>query len=173
MLSTTMNDAVNEQIKWELYSSYLYLAMSAHFAGRGLDGFAHWMRLQAQEELLHAMKFYDFVIARGGHIHLQTVDAPPNDWKSPLAVFEATLTHEEHVTARINNLVNLALDERDHASNIFLQWFVTEQVEEEANVGEVLHKLRLVGDAGEGMFMLDKELGGRILGATAQAAAGA
>lgn len=169
MLSDTMTKAVNEQIKWELYSGYLYLSMSAWFADKGMPGFTHWMRLQAQEELMHAMKFYDFLIERGGSVELHAVDAPPKSWASPLAVIQETLKHEQSVTARINELMNLAMNERDHATTIFLQWYVTEQVEEEDNVGDVLAKLKLVGDKGEGLFMLDKELGQRVLGASAQA----
>lgn len=164
MLTDKMNDAINEQIKWELYSSYLYLSMSAKCAEMGLGGFAHWMRLQADEEREHAMKFYDYVLERGGSVDLRPIDAPPSSWDNALAIFEETLKHERHVTARINDLVDVALAEKDHATNIFLQWFVTEQVEEEDNVGTVLDRLRLVGPAGEGLFFLDKELGTRVLG---------
>ncbi len=162
MLSQTMNKALNEQIKWELYSGYLYLSMSAYLNGLGLDGCALWMRYQAQEELMHAMKFFDFVNSRGGQPQLAAIDAPPAEWKSPLAVFEQALEHEQHVTKRINDLVDVALGERDHATNIFLQWFVTEQVEEEEHVGGIVNKLKLVGDGGEAMFMMDKELGQRL-----------
>jgi ferritin len=162
MLSKKMDKALNDQIKWELYSSYLYLSMAAYFADLGLGGFAHWMRMQAQEEEFHAMKFYDYVLERGGRVVLQGIDAPPSEWKSPLDAFEETLKHEEHVTSLINDLVDLAIKEKDHATNIFLQWFVTEQVEEEDSVNEVLSKLKLVGDGGEGLFMLDKELSARV-----------
>ena len=165
MLSETMTNAINDQIKWVLYSGYMYLSMSAYFSDLGLNGFAHWMRLQGQEELEHAMKFYDFVLERGGKITLQAVDAPPNAWQSPLDAFEETLKHEQLVTSRINDLVNMAIDERDHATNIFLQWFVTEQVEEEASVGEAVDKLKLVGEGGEGLFMIDKEMGMRTMSA--------
>jgi ferritin len=158
VLSKTMNTALNEQIKWELYSGYLYLAMSAHLNHIGLSGFSTWMRFQALEELLHAMKFYDFVNERGGSVELLAVDAPPSEWKSPLELFEQTLEHEQQVTRRINALVDTAMAERDHATNIFLQWFVTEQVEEEDNVGDIVNKLKLVGNGGEGLFMLDKEM---------------
>ncbi len=158
MLSDTMNQALNDQIKWELYSSYLYLSMSAQLNNIGLGGFSSWMRYQAQEELIHAMKFYDFVNERGGKVTLQAIDAPPNAWKNTLEIFEEALGHEQLVTKRINDLVDLALSERDHATNIFLQWFVTEQVEEEDNVGDIVNKLKLVGDDGKALFMMDKEL---------------
>ncbi len=169
MLSKTMNTALNEQIKWELYSGYLYLAMSAHLNHIGLGGFSTWMRFQAHEELLHAMKFHDFVNNRGGRVELLAVDAPPSEWKSPLEVFEQALEHERQVSRRINNLVDTAIAERDHATNIFLQWFVTEQVEEEESVGDIVNKLKLVGDGGEGMFMLDKEMAQRTPPAPVQA----
>jgi len=161
MLSDKMNLALNEQIKWELYSSYLYLSMSAYFANLGLPGAANWMRVQAQEELVHSMKFYDFILERGGSVALKAIDAPPVKWSSTIEVFEESLKHERLVTARINNLVDLAIVEKDHATNTFLHWFVTEQVEEEASVGGVLNQLKLVGKAGEGMLLIDKELGVR------------
>lgn len=158
MLTEKMNTALNDQIKWELYSGYLYLSMSAHLNSLGLSGFALWMRYQAQEELTHAMKFYDFVNERGGQVDLHAIDAPRKEWKSPLEVFENALEHEQLVTKRINDLVDTALEERDHATNIFLQWFVTEQVEEEDNVGDIVNKLKLIGDTGNSLFMMDKEL---------------
>ena len=163
MLGKKMEAAINEQIKWELYSGYLYLSMSAWFAGQGLPGFAHWMRLQAQEEQVHAMKFYDYVLERGGMVELEAIDKPDNTWDTPLACIEHTLEHEQLVTSRINDLMSVALDERDHAASIFLQWFVEEQVEEEDNVGEVLDKLKLVSKDGAGMYMLDKEMALRVL----------
>lgn len=171
MLSEKMEKALNDQITWELYSSYLYLSMSAHFLSVNLGGFANWMRVQAQEELLHAIKFYDFVNERGGRVVLQTVKAPPSEWTTPVSVFEDTLKHERQVTKRINDLVDVALKEKDHATNIFLQWFVTEQVEEEASVKEILEKLKLLGDARGGLFMMDRELAQRVF--TPPAASGA
>ncbi len=162
MLSEKMEKALNDQIMWELYSSYLYLSMSAHFLSVNLGGFANWMRVQAQEELVHAIKFYDFVNERGGRVVLQTVKAPPSEWTTPVSVFEDTLKHERQVTRRINDLVDVALKEKDHATNIFLQWFVTEQVEEEASAKEILEKLKLLGDARGGLFMLDRELAQRV-----------
>jgi ferritin len=164
MLSEKMQDAINGQLNAELYSSYLYLSMNAYFKSINLDGFAHWMYYQAQEELAHAMKFYDFINQRGGRVDLLKIEAPPLQWDSPRAVFEATLEHEQKVTGLINKLVELALAEHDHATNIFLHWYVTEQVEEEENVGGVLEQLKLMGDAKGGLFMIDRELAKRSPG---------
>jgi ferritin len=161
MLTEKMQTALNGQLNAELYSSYLYLSMNAYFKSINLDGFANWMYYQAQEELEHSLKFYDFIIQRGGTVQLQQIAAPPTEWGSPLAVFEATLAHEQKVTGLINNLVDVAHEERDHATNIFLQWFVSEQVEEEENVGGVLEQLKLMGDAKGGLFMIDRELAKR------------
>lgn len=162
MMSKTMEKAINGQINAELYSSYMYLAMSAWFSGKGMAGFANWMRQQAQEEMFHAIKMYDFVGERGGKVLLEAIDKPPGDWKTSIEVFQATLAHEQKVTGLINNLVNQAMDERDHASNIFLQWFITEQVEEEANVSAILDKLKLIGKETGGLFALDQELAQRV-----------
>ncbi len=162
MVNKTIEGALNQQVNAELYSSYLYLSMSAYFRSINLPGFANWMRVQAQEELVHAMKFYDFINERGGRVTLQQVEAPPTEWSSPRDVFENVYKHEQKVTGLINDLVNLAVGERDHATNIFLQWFVTEQVEEEASAEEVVQKLKLVGDDSGGLFMLDGEMGQRV-----------
>ena len=161
MLTEKMQTALNGQLNAELYSSYLYLSMNAYFKSVNLDGFANWMYYQAQEELEHSMKFYDFVIQRGGKVQLTQIEAPPTEWDSPMAIFEATLEHEQKVTGLINDLVEVALEERDHATQIFLQWFVTEQVEEEDSVGNVLEQLKLLGDAKGGLFMMDRELAKR------------
>jgi ferritin len=161
MLTEKMQKALNGQLNAELYSSYLYLSMNAYFKAVNLDGFANWMYYQAQEELEHSMKFYDFIVQRGGKVQLQQIEAPPAEWGSPLAVFEATLEHEQKVTGLINDLVEIAHEERDHATNIFLQWFVSEQVEEEESVGGVLEQLKLMGDAQGGLFMIDRELAKR------------
>ncbi len=161
MLTERMEEALNQQVNAEMYSSYLYLSMSAYFESINLKGFANWMKVQAQEELLHAMKIYDFINERGGRVKLTAIDAPPTEWDSPLAAFEAVYEHECKVSGLINDLVNLALEEKDHASHIFLQWFVTEQVEEEASADEIVQKLKLMGDARGGLFMLDRELGQR------------
>jgi ferritin len=161
MLTEKMQTALNGQLNAELYSSYLYLSMNAYFKSVNLDGFANWMYYQAQEELEHSLKFYDFVIQRGGKVQLTQIAAPPTEWDSPIAVFEATLAHEQKVTGLINDLVEIAHEERDHATNIFLQWFVSEQVEEEESVGGVLEQLKLMGDAKGGLFMIDRELAKR------------
>ncbi len=170
MLNEKLQDALYHQLNRELYSSYLYLSMSAWFQSINLAGFANWMRIQAQEELVHAMKLYDYINERGGRVALRDVEAPPVEWKSPLAAFEHVREHERAVTGLINGLVDLAIKERDHATNGFLQWFVTEQVEEEASANEVVQKLRLVGEDGGGMFMLDQELGARVFTPPADAA---
>jgi ferritin len=170
MLSEKMQDALSGQLNAELYSSYLYLSMHAYFKSINLDGFANWMYYQAQEELTHAMKFYDFMNQRGGRVKLLKIESPPDEWTSPLKVFEATLAHEQKVTGLINELVEKALAEHDHATNIFLQWFVSEQVEEEESVGGVLEQLKLMGDAKGGLFMIDRELAKRSPGGGADEA---
>ena len=162
MIGAKIEEAFNEQINWELYSGYLYLSMSAYFLSIHLNGFANWMRVQALEEVTHAMKFFDFINERGGRVTLLAAKAPPKEWGSPLAAFEDAYEHEQFVSSRINDLVNLSLEEKDHASSNFLQWFVSEQVEEEAGVDEVSQKLRLIGGDGGGLFMLDQELGQRV-----------
>lgn len=161
MLTEKMQKALNGQMNAELYSSYLYLSMNAYFKSVNLDGFATWMYYQAQEELQHAMKFYDFICQRGGRIQLAQIEAPPAEWNSPLKVFEDTLAHEQKVTGLINDLVEIATEERDHATQIFLQWFVSEQVEEEESVGGVLEQLKLMGEAKGGLFMMDREMAKR------------
>ncbi|NLE38916.1 MAG: ferritin [Pirellulaceae bacterium] len=161
MLSTKMHEALNAQINAEYYSSYLYLSMAAHCQAINLTGFANWLRVQADEELIHALKFYDFILERGGRVTLGPIEAPASEWESPLAIFEATLAHEQYVTDRINKLVDLAIAESDHATNSFLQWFVNEQVEEEASADAVLQKLKLVAGAPGGLFMLDQEMAQR------------
>jgi ferritin len=162
MLKKKMHKAFNDQINAEMYSSYLYLSMESYFQSISLTGFAAWMRAQVQEEMMHAMKFYDFVHERNGKVTLEATDKPETSWSSPLVAFEHILKHEEHVTSLINNLVDLAISEKDHASNIFLQWFVTEQVEEEASAGAIIDRLKLIQDNPSGLFMLDAELGKRV-----------
>lgn len=162
MIKEKIEEAINKQINAELYSSYLYLSMSAYFELINLKGCANWMRVQTQEELVHVMKFYDYLIERGGRVVLSSIESPPTEWASPLAVFEHAYQHEQKVTGLINNLVNLAIAEQDHATNNFLQWFVSEQVEEEASADEVVQKIKLMGDAHGGLFMLDRELAQRV-----------
>jgi len=162
MIKAKMEKAINYQINREMYSAYLYLSMSAYFGNINLKGFASWMRVQAQEEMSHAMKLYDYLGERGGRITLASIEDPPQEWGSPLKVFEHVYSHEQKVTGLINDLVNLAIAEKDHASNSFLQWFVTEQVEEEASASEVLERLKLAGKDAGGLFMLDNELSQRV-----------
>ena len=168
MIKGKIEKALNDQINAEMYSSYLYLSMSSYFSSINLNGFATWMRVQAQEELMHAMKFYDYVIERGGRVTVKAIEAPPAEWDSPLKVFEHVYTHEQKVTGLINDLVNLAIAEKDHATTAFLQWFVTEQVEEESSADEIVQKVKLVGDQGAGLLMLDQELGQRVFTPPAQ-----
>jgi len=161
MISKKMQDALNGQINAEMYSAYLYLAMSAYFQSINFNGFAQWMNVQYQEEMMHAMKIYDFIAERGGRIVLDAIDKPQSEWKSPLAAFEAAYKHEQKVTGLIYGLVELAKKEKDHATDIFLQWFVSEQVEEENNASEIVAKLQMLKDSTGQMFMLDRELGKR------------
>lgn len=161
MLKEKVEKALNEQINAELYSAYLYQSMAAYFEDKSLDGFASWMDLQAEEEMAHARKFYDYVNERGGRVILDGIDKPKNEWKSNLEVFEDSQAHEEKVTAMINDLVSLAAEEKDYATHSFLQWFVDEQVEEENTVGEIVDKLKLVGDSTQGLFMMDDKLAAR------------
>ncbi len=161
MSNTKMLDELNEQIKHEYYSSYLYLSMSAYCAGAGFNGFAHWLRVQADEELLHGNKIYDYILTRSGTITLAAIPAPPHTWKSPLEVFEASLEHEKFVTSRFNDMADLAIKSKDHATNIFLQWFINEQVEEEDNFTTIINNLKLVKGDGRGLLLLDRELGAR------------
>ncbi len=162
MISKKMEDAFNKQINEELYSAYLYQSLSAFAARIGLEGFANWFQIQVQEEISHSQKFYSFISERGGKIKFLQINEPPAEFGSPLELFELTLEHEQHITKCINNLMNLAVDEKDHASQIFLQWYITEQVEEENNVKTILDKLKLVGKEGHGLFMIDKDLSTRV-----------
>jgi len=170
MLSQKLLDALNNQLNAEYYSSYLYLAMAAHCEAVNLPGFATWLRLQSQEELFHAMKFFDYIVSRGGRVKLAGIEEPPVEWQSPQAVFEATLAHEQHVTSLINDLVELAAAEKDHATVAFLQWFVNEQVEEEATADGILQKIRMAGDSPAGLMFLDNQLGQRQAAASGEEA---
>ncbi len=164
MISKKMAEAVNAQINKEFYSAYLYLSMSAWSAGQNLKGFAGWFAAQAKEELGHALKFYKYLEDQGAKIRLAAIDAPTATFASPLAVFEATLKHENFITESIHKLMDQAVEEKDHATQIVLQWFVTEQVEEEATVTAIVEKLKLIGDAPHGLFMVDRELAARQAG---------
>lgn len=161
MLSKKLEEAINEQINKELYSGYLYLSMSAYCEAENLPGAANWMRAQAQEELGHAMRLFDHVNARGGRVVLNAIEMPPPVWKSPLGMFEEVLEHERKVTGLINRLYEVALSENDYATQMELQWFITEQVEEEESAGQVVEQLRRVGDQPMGLLMLDEQLGQR------------
>lgn len=161
MLPKKVEAAFNEQIRNELQSAYQYLAMSAECESQSLPGCAAWLRTQWEEEIAHAMKFYDFIVDRDGHVDLKPLDAPGTSPSKPLAIFERALENERRVTASINELYELVQKERDFASQPLLDWFVTEQVEEEATVSQIVDDLRRVGDQGEGLFILDKELGRR------------
>ncbi len=162
MINEKMLAAINEQINYELYSGYLYLSMSAWYASINLPGCANWMRVQEQEERFHALKFYDYVIARGGDVKLAAIDGPPVVWDKPVDPFKAGYAHEVTVTERINNLVALAMETRDFAGVTFLDWYVTEQVEEEANADNIIKQFALIGDDRSALFMLDRELALRV-----------
>jgi ferritin len=170
MISDKMQAAINEQINKELYSEYLYVSMAAYFDSIGLKGFANWMRVQVKEERTHALMMYTYVNEAGGRVLLQPIDGPPTEFESALDVYEKTLEHERFVTSRINGLVDLAIAESDHATNAFLQWFVTEQVEEEASAKDIADQLRFVQGDGRGLLMLDREMAARVYTVPAAAA---
>jgi len=161
MISKIMQDAINDQIQKELYSSYLYLSMSAYFADKNLSGFAHWMRVQEAEEREHAMKLYDFLLERGGRANLKAIDAPKTEWTSTLEVAEEVAAHEAKVTASIYALYETALKEKDYPTQIMLQWFISEQVEEEKNAAEIVSNLKLIEKGGTAIYVLDHQLGKR------------
>jgi len=162
MLSKKMEEALNEQINKEMYSAYLYMSMSAHSTNAGLPGFANWFMVQYKEEMEHAMKIYDYVNDQGGRVKLKTIEEPLSTFTDAMDMFQKTLKHEQFITKSINELVDLAIQEKDYATQIFLQWFVTEQIEEEGNDNDIISKLKLAGDKGNELFMIDKELGARV-----------
>jgi ferritin len=159
MITEKMRDAINNQVNRELYSAYLYLSMSAYFGSVNLKGFAHWMRMQVKEELVHAMKLYDYLVQRGGRAVMLPIGEPPSEWISPLEAFEHASRHEQNVTGLISDLVKVAVSERDDDANNFLQWFVKEQVEEEESAGKVVQKIR---SAGSDLSALDRKLAKRV-----------
>lgn len=161
MLSKKLQEALNKQINEEYYSSYIYLAMAAYLEDGNLDGCAHWMRMQAAEEYQHAMKIFDYLIDRGGRVELREVKAPPKEWPNALAVFKASLEHEKFMTTNINKLADLCIEEKDHATNNLMQWYVSEQVEEESQVEDIVKKLEMMGADGPGLFLMDRELKSR------------
>jgi len=162
MLNSRIEKLLNEQINAEFYSAYLYLSMSSYFKSKNLNGFANWMRVQYEEEQSHAMKLYDYVYERGGNVEFMDIEKPRTEWNNIIEVFEATLKHEQSVTASINNIATAAFEEKDHATGNMLQWFIDEQVEEEANVDDMLGQLKLIDGKGTGLFMLDKEAKARV-----------
>jgi ferritin len=165
MISDKMEQALNAQINAELYSAYVYLSMAAYFESKDLPGMASWMIAQAQEERAHAMKIYQHIVERGGRVALAAIDGPPTEWASPAAVFEAAYKHEQHVTKLIHDLVALSIEQKDYASKSMLDWFVDEQVEEEASASAIVAKLQMIGEDGPALLMLDSELGARQAGA--------
>ncbi len=168
MISQKMQDALNEQINKEFFSAYLYLSMSAYFDSKNLAGMSQWMKLQSEEEYQHALKFYDFVLRVGGKVKLSAIDAPKTSWDSAQQVFEESLAHEQFISKSIHTLMDLAIEESDHPTKSFLQWFVDEQVEEEDNVQQIVDNFNLIGDSKGGLFMLDRELGSRTPQETAE-----
>lgn len=162
MISKKLEKAINDQINKELFSEYLYLSIAAYFQAQNLDGFANWFHVQTQEERFHAMKFYTYLLDRGGEIELDKLDKPEKDFKNPTFAFEASLKHEQFITKSINDLMDLAIAENDHSFKSFLQWYVDEQVEEEANAEKLIAKLKLINNDGNGILSLDKELATRV-----------
>lgn len=165
MMKEKVQDAINHQITKEMFSSNLYLAMSAYYHSINLNGFAHWMRLQAQEEMTHALKFFDYMINRGANVEIGAIAEPKMKWDNPLVTFEEALEHEQMITASINKLAEIAYDEKDYATSSFLQWFIDEQVEEEATTSEIVERLKMSEGAKGPLFMLDTELKQRQLSA--------
>jgi ferritin len=158
MISEKMQKALNAQINAEFFSAYLYLAMAAYFEEKNLPGFAHWMEVQFEEETMHAMKIYRYVVDRGGRAQFQAIEEPQKDWDSPLAAFEDAYKHEQYITGRINDLMKLSLELGDFTTQSFLKWYLDEQVEEEANVDEIVQSFHLMGNDRQSLFMLDREL---------------
>jgi ferritin len=161
MFSPVVQDKMNQQIMHEMYSAYMYLSMSAHCESTNLPGFASWLRMQAEEEMEHAMKFYDFIHERNGKVVLFAIDQPPSEFGTPLEIFEQVYAHEQKVTGLINSIYELSVKENDYPSQIFLHWFIEEQVEEESNSSQILETLKMIGDSANGLFMLDHQLGKR------------
>ncbi len=160
-ISKKMEEAINKQINAEMYSAYMYLSMAVYFADKNLMGFFNWLYVQYHEEMEHAEKFMRYLIERGGRVRFEAIEKPPFEWKDPLDVFKAVLEHEQKVTRMIYELVDIAEQEKDRASFSMLQWFVDEQVEEEANASEIVAKLEMIGDSKQGLLMLDRELSER------------
>jgi ferritin len=164
MHSKAVEAGINDQIGREFYSAYLYLSMSAFFEAQNFPGFAHWMRLQYQEEISHAERLVDFITNRGGRLVLQALDKPPHDFKGPLAGMEQALAHEQEVTEAIHRLYELAVKEKDYPTQLELQWFITEQVEEERTVSDIIAQVNMAGDSPPGLLMIDRQLAARTGG---------
>lgn len=162
MIDEEIEEAINDQINAEMYSAYLYLSMAADFAEKNLDGFENWMRIQAKEEMSHAMKFYDYLQERGGRVKLREIEEPKNEWETPLEAFEDALEHEKYVTSRINDMVDLADDKKDRATYNMLQWYVDEQVEEEDSAEKIVQKLKMIGDDTSALMMFDQKMEERV-----------
>lgn len=165
MIKENIQAALNNQLNAELYSSYEYLSISSYFDSVSLTGFAHWLRIQSQEEYAHALKIFDYLLQVDGKVNLASIEAPKVGWKNTQEVFEHIYKHEQNVTESINELVDLAINEKDHATNNFLQWFVSEQVEEEATALKILEKIKLIGDSKDGLFLMDNEMSQRTVAA--------
>lgn len=161
MFSQVVQEKMNQQIMHEMYSAYMYLSMSAHCESANLPGFARWLRMQAEEEMEHAMKFYDFIHERNGKVTLFAIDQPPAEFGKPVEIFEQVYGHEQKVTGLINSIYEVSLKENDYPSQIFLHWFIEEQVEEESNSAQILETLKMIGDSANGLFMLDRQIGKR------------
>ncbi len=162
MINQKLTTALNEQVQKEMFSAYLYLSMSAYFEDENLSGFAHWMKEQAKEEQFHAMKLFNYIIERGGRVELLSIDKPQQNWENIKQVFTDSLEHERYISSSINELMDLAIELNDHAAVAFLQWYVVEQVEEEANVENILSQLDRIGDSGSGVLVLDRHFATRV-----------
>lgn len=162
MINQRLEDVINKQINAELYSAYLYLAMAAYYESINLPGFANWMRVQFQEEQFHGLKFYDYLVSRGGRVKLEAIEMPKFEWNSPLEVYEHTLEHEKHVTALLNNIAEIAEEEKDRPTRNLMIWFIDEQVEEEGSAEKIISDLKFIGENGQGLLMLDRELATRV-----------
>lgn len=162
MINQRLEEVINKQINAELYSAYLYLSMAAYCESINLPGFANWMRVQFQEEQFHGLKFYDYLVSRGGRVKLEAIEMPKFEWNSPLEVFEHTLEHEKHVTALLNNIAEIAEEEKDRPTRNLMIWFIDEQVEEEGSAEKIIGDLKFIGGNGQGLLMLDREFATRV-----------
>jgi len=162
MIDSRIQDAINDQLNFELYSAYIYYSMQSWFENQGMGGFANWMAVQVKEEMSHAQIMFDYVNERGGRVYLKGIEGPNNDWESPLHIFQTALEHEQIVTGRINDIMELAQEIKDHATVQWIQWFIAEQVEEEDSTYKIVQQLKLIGDDRAGLYLLDRELAKRV-----------